>query len=302
MNFQKKSALTVEILAAAFAFAATPAYAAPDWGKAASFDATVFYTGVSPVEWIMKGSAHGGARALKKGETCASCHSQEAAEMGQRIASGDKGIEPTLIAGKAPSIPVKMQATHDGEQLYLRFTWKEPKRGGTPAPVHDDKNPVKIAVMFEDGGKADMADTSGCWGTCHEDSRTMPKAASETKTKYLKNGNVDSGVFMDLIQWRSGENKFSDGYVATERVIDGGTALVAAEGKKNGDEWVVTFTRKMKGDAKGDITFASGKVYNFGFAIHDDAALGRYHHVSVGFKLGIDAEVPAEEGLNVKKQ
>ena len=305
MKFQKKSALTVEILVAAFVWstgAAMPAHAAADWSKASVFDTTLFYPGVSPLEWIKNGSAHGGARALKKGESCAGCHSQETAEMGQKIASGDKGIEPTLIAGKAPSIPVKLQATHDGEQLYLRFTWEEPKRGGTPAPAHDDKNPVKLAVMFEDGNKADMAALSGCWGTCHGDLRTMPNAASNTKTKYLTNGNVDSGVFMDLIQWRSGEDKAFDGYVASERVVDGGTALVSAEGKKNGNMWTVTFTRKMKATAKGDISFESGNVYNFGFAIHDDAALGRYHHVSVGFKLGIDADVPDGEGLNVKKQ
>ena len=304
MKFQKKSALTAEIIAAAFvlsAGAAMPAHAAADWSKATTFNATLFYPGVSPLEWTKKGSAHGGARAMKKGETCAGCHSQETADMGQKIASGDKGIEPTLIAGKAPSIPVKLEATHDGEQLYLRFSWKEPKRGGTPAPAHDDKNPVKLAVMFEAGDKADMAAISGCWGTCHGDLRTMPNAA-DTKTKYLTNGNVDAGIFMDLIQWRSGENKAFDGYVATERVVEGGTALVSGEGKKNGDTWTVTFTRKLKGDAKGDITFEPGKVYNFGFAIHDDAALGRYHHVSVGFKMGIDAEVPDGEGLNVKKQ
>ena len=31
-------------------------------------------------------------------------------------------------------------------------------------------------------------------------------------------------------------------------------------------------------------------AYNFGFAIHDDNAAGRFHQVSLGYKLGIDAD------------
>ena len=38
------------------------------------------------------------ARALKKGETCADCHSDEAADMGKKIATGQK-LEPTPIPG-----------------------------------------------------------------------------------------------------------------------------------------------------------------------------------------------------------
>ena len=31
-------------------------------------------------------------------------------------------------------------------------------------------------------------------------------------------------------------------------------------------------------------------AYNFGFAIHDDHTVGRYHHVSLGYTLGLDAK------------
>ena len=67
-------------------------------------------------------------------------------------------------------------------------------------------------------------------------------------------------------------------------------ALVEAKGEKKGDEWVVTFTRKLAGGGDGDIAMASGKTYNFGFAIHDDHTEGRYHHVSLGYTLGVDAK------------
>ena len=105
-------------LAAGSALAAAPA----DWSKVAETNITLLYPGVSPVEWITKGTEHGGARVLRKGETCAGCHSEEVSSMGQLIASGSK-IEPTPIEGKAAFIDTKVQAAHDGENLYLRFTW-----------------------------------------------------------------------------------------------------------------------------------------------------------------------------------
>jgi len=259
--------------------------AAPDWGKVEAKDITLFYPGVSPLEWIQKGTEHGGARALRKGETCADCHSDEAADMGKKIASGQK-LEPTPIAGKAAFIPVKVQAAHDGENLYLRFSWKQPAASG--AAKMDDKNPVKIAFMLESGGKVELADQAGCWATCHTDSRTMP-GADDAKTKYVKGGSLAEGKFYDLYQWRSGENKGFNGHVADTRVMEGGTALVSAEGKQDGDTWSVVFTRKLAG-GEGDVTLAPGNLYNFGFAIHDDSATGRFHHVSLGYTLGIDAQ------------
>lgn len=261
--------------------------AAPDWGQVEATDISLFYPGVSPMEWIQKGTEHGGARALKKGETCADCHGEETPDMGQRMATGEK-IEPTPIPGKAAFIPVKVQAAHDGENLYLRFSWKQPDASGGPAPVADDANPVKIAFMLEAGGKVDLADQSGCWASCHTDSRTMPDA-DDAKTKYVKGGSLADGKFYDLYQWRSGENKGYDGYVADKRVMEGGSALVSAEGKQDGNQWSVVFTRKLAG-GEGDVSLESGQSYNFGFAIHDDKSAGRFHHVSLGYKLGIDAD------------
>jgi hypothetical protein len=142
--------------------------------------------------------------------------------------------------------------------------------------------------MLEDN-KVERANLSGCWETCHQDSRTMPDAKDDKKTKYVAGGSVASGKFYDLLQWKS-KGKPADGYVADKRVMEGGKGLVEAKGEKKGDEWVVTFTRKLAGGGEGDIALASGKVYNFGFAIHDDHAEGRFHHVSLGYTLGIDAK------------
>ncbi len=273
-------------VAIGLAFAATGAAhaAPPDWGKVQAKTITVFYPGVSPMEWITKGSDHGGARAFRKGETCASCHDEEAADMGKKMVSGQK-IEPTPPKGKAGSIPVSVQAANDGQNLYMRFQWKQPPASG--GDKLDAENQVKLAFMLEDN-KLDKASASGCWSTCHQDSRTMPNAKDDKKTKYVNGASLADGKFFDLLQWRS-KGKPVDGHVAEARVMEGGTALVSAEGKKDGDTWTVVFTRKLAG-GKGDVALQSGKTYPFGFAIHDDHAAGRFHHVSLGYMLGIDTK------------
>ena len=276
----------LSLLLAALLLAAPGAQAAePDWSKVAVRKITLLYPGVSPIEWTKTGTEHGGARAMRKGETCASCHDLEAVDMGKKMASGQK-IEPKPIKGKVGSIPVNVQAAHDGSQLYLRFSWKQPAGGGEKM---DAANQVKLAVMLEDN-KVELANLSGCWETCHGDVRTMPGAKDEKKTKYIKGANLAGGKFFDLMQWTSKGIKH-DGHIGDQRVMDGGKALVDAKGEKKGDEWTVTFTRKLAGNlADGDIALAPGKTVNFGFAIHDDHTTGRFHHVSLGHTLGIDAK------------
>ena len=72
-------------------------------------------------------------------------------------------------------------------------------------------------------------------------------------------------------------------------MMDCRNALVEAKGDLKGDTWTVTITRKLVG-GEGDVNLEAGKVYNFGFAIHDDHTSGRFHHVSLGYTLGLDAK------------
>ncbi len=270
-------------IAAAFAtvFAGAAFAAEPDWGKVPAKKVTLFYPGASPMEWILKGTEHGGARGMKKGESCGSCHEDEAADMGKKMASGQK-LEPTPTKGKAASIPVSVQAANDGANVYLRFSWKQPAASG--AKKQDEQNQVKLALMMSDGN-IDGVPGGGCWATCHEDSRTMPGAKDDKKTKYVGGGKI-----FDLLQWKSAKGaKATDGHVTTNRVMEGGKALVSANGALAGDTWTVTFTRKLAG-GEGDVALAAGKTYNFGFAIHDDWSHGRFHHVSLGYTLGINAK------------
>lgn len=279
---------TVLFGAALLAGTGLPALAAPpDWSKVPARKIVVFYPGVSAIQWITKGSEHSGFRAMRKGENCVGCHEEEAADIGRKIAAGER-LEPRPVKGMAGSIPVEVKAAHDGAHLYLHFTFKVPS--GPGAPKMDKDNALKLSVILEDGGKVEWADLGGCWSACHEDARTMPAAKSDQQTKYVKGGSVAGGKYFDLIQYRSGKGqKPVDGHIAERRVMEGGKALVSAEGRQSGDTWTVTFVRRFSG-GEGDVTLAPGRTYNFGFAIHADHSGGRYHYVSLGYKLGLDAK------------
>ena len=163
--------------------ASTPASAAGASGAAdasdvPAIDMVLFYPGQASIEWVFNGRDHGGARAVRKiGDRCSECHKGEEADIGAKIVGGEKA-EATPIPGKRASIPVKLQASHDGSNMTLRFTW--PDAPHTPVPFADGgkmdpENQIKLAVMFDDG-KIEMAEYAGCWATCHHDSRYMPDA------------------------------------------------------------------------------------------------------------------------------
>ncbi|MDO8605161.1 MAG: ethylbenzene dehydrogenase-related protein, partial [Phaeospirillum sp.] len=175
------------------------------------------------------------------------------------------------------------------------------------------------------GGKVDMAARSGCWTSCHSDARDMPTAPAaaalgaakgiDTKAGYVskyvpesrtqfdtaKRDNWDkvkpqaeldamlaAGTFLDLTRYKS-SGVSEQGYILAERVMKPGND-VAYTGKKEGDKWVVTMIRRLKATQPGEVSLVPGQSYSVGFAVHDDYTAGRFHHVSVDMKLGLDAE------------
>jgi cytochrome c-type protein NapC len=331
MKIPNRTALAAAAAAAAFAGAAS---ASPHWDRVQKKTITVFHPGVASLEWTMIGTEHGGARAMRKGETCAGCHGEEAADIGKRLLGGHK-LEPETAAlkGRAPGIPVTVQAAHDDGILYLRFQWKQPPSAG--GPKTDQKNAVKLAVMLGEDGKVEYAGLGGCWASCHHDLRSMPDAdanapkhprakeldiRSNGPTKYLKESRtalelkgkplggwdklkseadyaalLAEGRFLELWQWRSADTPRA-GYVLEARRLKEAKGL--AEGANEGGTWTVTFKRRFAG-GPGSHAIAPGKTYNFGFAIHDDHADYRYHYVSFGYRLGLDNP---KADLNAVKQ
>ncbi|MDQ1363591.1 MAG: hypothetical protein QG652_1452 [Pseudomonadota bacterium] len=309
----------------------------PNWNSIPARTITVFYPGQTSMEWVM-GRNHGGARAFKSGDRCFDCHDEEAADMGKKIVSGNKeGVEPTLIPGKRGSIPVQVQAANDGKNLLMRFQWPDGEHAPAPFAAGgkmDAANKVKLAIMLATD-EAEYADRAGCWGTCHADIRSMPFAPDQaavdgTSLQYAKNGvtkyisesrtaielktdplggwknlktddeiksEMSAGHYMDLLRYKAGEKIAENGHVLKERVTNDGGA-VEFNAKLSNGTWTVELKRPLKTGKPGDINLENGKVYNMGFAIHDDYSNARYHHVSLGYKLGIDN---AESEINAKK-
>jgi len=285
------------------------AYAgAPDWSKVPERKVKLFYPGQSSLEWVMNKADHSAVPDIvDKKRSCAKCHEGDANEIGDKIVAGKPvgsskvSLEPKPPAGKAGWIPVSFKAAHDGEKIYFRFEWVPPKNSDVKM---DKKNEVKLAMMFDGGGTVEGADLNGCWATCHSDLRGMKDAKDDKKTKYIKGADLAGGKFMDLIQYRSGKGeKPVDGHVADKRVMEGGKALVKADGVKEGNKWVVTFERSLAGGAPGDHAIKADKVYNFGFAIHEDYSEARYHYVSLGYQFGLDKTVDGVKSYyNITKQ
>jgi cytochrome c-type protein NapC len=100
---------------------------------------------------------------------------------------------------------------------------------------------------------------------------------------------LDNGQFMDLLRYKSGTGESEDGYILAERVMTGGQG-VEFSGNLNDGTWTVEMKRKLTSDKPGDISMSADQMYDIGFAIHDDYSNRRYHHVSLGFKLGFDNE------------
>lgn len=259
---------------------------------------------------------------------------------GKPVGSSKAVLEPSPPKGKPGSVPVSFQAAYDGQKIYFRFEWTPP--ANVAEKKMDPKNEVKLTMMFDGGSTVDGASLNGCWSTCHMDLRTMPDAVDAAKghakakalgwdegaTKYIAesrsamamakprggwdklkaDAEVDAllkaGKFYDLMQFSSGKGeKPVDGYVLDSRHMDGGKSLVKAEGKKDGNKWIVTFERTLAGAGKGDHTIAPDKVYNFGFALHEDYSGARFHYVSLGYQFGLDKEQKdIKNYVNVTKQ
>jgi hypothetical protein len=288
-------------------FVAGGAIAAPDWSKVTPTKMTLFFPGQAGLEWVMNKADHSAVPdILNKGRTCAKCHTGDANEIGDKIVKGQPVgssktvLEPKPPAGKVGSIPVQFQAAHDGNKIYFRVEWVPPQNGTTKM---DAKNEVKLTMMFDGGSTVEGSNINGCWATCHNDLRTMKDGKDDKKTKYIKDADLAKGAFMDLIQFRSGKGeKPVDGYVADKRVMEGGKGLVSAEGKKEGNKWVVTFERSLAGGGTGDHAIAPGKMYNFGIAIHEDHTNARYHYVSLGYQFALDEQGKEKNQINVTKQ
>ena len=228
--------------------------------------------------------SQGGASRVAAGRACVSCHDETDAEkeLGDKLVKAGP-LEPTPVAGKPGHVDLAVQAAYDDKSAYLRLQWKtanpypgtehqylrfdgrEWKVYGFPKLdkiVQEGKQPGiyedRMTIMIDDGKVPGFAQ-QGCWLTCHDGQRDMPKQFTKEEVaanallsaikktdvrKYLPETRTDpsdwktgksveviaeikaAGGFVDLIQWRAHRSHAvgmaDDGYVLEWRLGDAG--------------------------------------------------------------------------------
>ncbi|WP_214648117.1 NapC/NirT family cytochrome c [Ruegeria lacuscaerulensis] len=115
--------------------------------------------------------------------------------------------------------------------------------------------------------------------------------AAEQIEQYLADG-----TYLDLMRVYA-DGSASNGYLLEQRVVNDGE--IAASANLDAGTWTVVFTRPLNSGAAGDVPLEAGKTYTVGFAIHDDFAAARFHHVTLDTSLALDDD---SAFINVVKQ
>jgi len=338
---------SVFVMLAAAALGVGPASAADaptiNWTAVPVTELTLFYPGQSSYEWLRSDAHKGAARRVQSGAACVSCHDETDAEkeLGDMLVKGGR-LEPTPVAGKPGHVALKVQAAFDARNAYLRFQWKtanpypgiehqylrfdgrEWKVYGYPKLdkiVQEGKQPGiyedRMTIMIDDGKVPGFAQ-QGCWLSCHDGQRDMPKqftkeevAANALLTaikksdvrKYLPESRSDpmdwktgksieeiakiksAGGFVDLIQWRAHRSNAvgmaDDGYVLEWRLGDAGKDPFAG----NADD--VTHQPKYMWDEK-KVGYRSIRA--------DDLRKGEHFLVRERNAVAFDPALPWKEG------
>ncbi len=93
------------------------------------------------------------------------------------------------------------------------------------------------------------------------------------------------GTILDLLRIYA-DGSATNGYLLDRRVANDGE--IAASANLSNGTWTVEFSRPLNSDAGGDVPLEPGKTYTVGFAIHDDYAAARFHHVTLDLKMALD--------------
>ena len=120
--------------------------------------------------------------------------------------------------------------------------------------------------------------------------------------KLIEKGELDAkhaeGAFMDVLRYKSKDNKMESGYILADRQLKDAEKATGS-GRLEGGVWTVTMTRPLAATQSGGVSFEAGKTYTVNFAIHDDYTSARFHHVSLEYRLALDNP---EAEINVVKK
>ena len=225
-------------------------------------------------------------------------------------ADGEHAAVPFVDGGKMdPENPMKlafMLATDDVEYADRAGCWGTCHADANSMPFGPDADTLKGSDLAK-RLKFDTGSGTGVTKYLKESRTKLELKGRGGKSlggwdKLKDQSDIDaaqnSNQFMDVVRYKSGTKEVEDGQILAERDMHKGMGAAVEASLKSGT-WSVVVKRKLKSDKAGDVSIEAGKVYNFGFAIHDDYSSARYHHVSFGYKLALD-NVDAE--VNVTKQ
>ena len=187
-------------------------------------------------------------------------------------------------------IKVAMMVTGDGIELGESV--------GCWASCHADNTYMPFAP------EVDAIAASGDVAARLEATETITKYLSESRSKIEVRGRrgkpqggwdqlkdaaeieqyLADGTILDLLRVYA-DGSSSNGYILDRRVETGGE--IAAEASLAGGQWTVVFSRPLAGGV-GDVPLEAGNTYTVGFAIHDDFAAARFHHVTLNTSLALD--------------
>jgi len=93
--------------------------------------------------------------------------------------------------------------------------------------------------------------------------------------------------------WKAGD-LVSQYVVSRENSTGSAADNKQVKGAWKGGTWTVVWARPLNLKNADDKALAEGKVYNFGFAVHDDNITSRGHHVSFPVSVGFGAKAAIE--------
>jgi hypothetical protein len=313
LNLQRTSSTVLAVLFAGSLVMFTSAQTlaadhAVDWDEVDGRSIPMFQPGQGSWEWLLIPANHGaGARRMREGRTCLSCHEGEERTIGQRIGSGQV-LEPEPMEGMPGTIDVDLKVTRDDDDLHLRLSWA----ALTAAPrAGDAEVPARVTLML--GSEAlSVASIAACWASCHSDLQGMSDPHAEQLTKYLPNSRtrmtatgggddlrtdaqlveeLAAGRYLEYWQAKLDENGVHeqvDGYFLDERHKNDSPEFTA-HARRDGDQWVVEMSRPLESPGGPRLTIEPGVSYTLAIAVHDNYATHRHHYVSFPLQMVLDS-------------
>jgi cytochrome c-type protein NapC len=219
--------------------------------------------------------------------------------------NGPHAPVPFAAGGKMdPDNPVKLAVMIAGagveraEQAGCWVTCHHDSRymPDAPKPETLKASPFAEVLDLKDGLTKYLAETRTAIEVRGEDGK--PRGGGfNLKTREAIEELAKNGTIMDLMRFRPGASA-ENGHVLEQRVGTDGAAFEAV-GQLQDDTWTVVLSRPLKSSQIGDVSLEPGKPYTVSFALHDDYASARFHHVSLELRLGLDMK---EAEINAVKR